>query len=100
MLTARLALNGLAGQYQRALGLEKLPLFEEWDVRGFRKASPNLDRFARVLADAGLFRVIPREISGYSYPQHLAAEAATAGYTEVDVYNAVERLQQHKSTRV
>lgn len=65
----------------------------------FRKALPNLDRFARILTDAMLFRVIPREVLRYSYRrpvQYSAAEMATAGYTEVDVYDVIEKLQQHK----
>lgn len=99
MLTARLALNDLVGQYRSALGLEKLPPFEEWNVLGFRKALPGLDRFARILTDAGILRVIPSRVLRYSYrrpAQYLAAEMATAGYTEADVYDANERLKQHK----
>lgn len=67
MLIARLALNDLAEQYWRDLELAKLPSFEEWVARGFRKAHPNLDRFSIILMDAGIFRVVPREVFGYSY---------------------------------
>ena len=97
MLTARIALDKLADQYQRALNLDALPVIEKWDTQ---HRGPEADKFARMITESQILGIFPREILGYSYrrpAQYLAAEMTAAKYAEANVHSAIEKLQEMKS---
>lgn len=103
LLVHRISLNRIANQYALALGLYKLPEIEDWDVwDGIHSkfySNQTFNRWVREILDSRIFHIFENQPGPfYRRPvQYLAAGMGAAGYSDNDVANAIQTLQQKKT---
>lgn len=99
LLIARLELHRKVNMYSRVLGLYRLPDIEQWRVGDTSKEydDEKFNKFHELIARSGLLAV-PSTPDGtyfayYHKPSwYLAAGMLLAGYNELDVQDAIDRL--------